>query len=432
MKFGYAAILIVIGVGVLVDIAWGLVAGLIVMLVGVLSLFLFHLQRFKKFVLWLERPQLEAHPQVGGVWMSIYSKVYEARKKTEKNQAKLEEKELRFRQTLSALPDGVVLLRKDLEIQWMNRIAERDLSLDAKDVGKKLTDVYKNPAFIEHINSERWDRRTMIEEPDGRVLEVRVISAGKKYTVVVTRDITESKRIDDFRRDFVGNVSHELRTPLTVIQGFLELATENPNLNREDRLHWEMMLEQAERMRALVDDLLTLSKLERDAAPAAKELINVGEILEDAVTEGNMVSGGNHEIRIKHIASEEILGDFKEMRSAVTNLVTNAVRYTPKGGKIELAWDIVDGQGVLSVADNGIGISPEDIPRVTERFYRVDKSRSRETGGTGLGLAIVKHVLFRHQSQLQIESELGKGSVFKIVIPKTRLTGPVPSSETAE
>ena len=178
---------------------------------------------------------------------------------TDKNHTKFEEKELRFRQTLSALPDGVVLLRKDLVIQWMNRIAERDLSLDPeKDVGKKLTDVFTNPEFIQHIQSERWKARQLIDLPDGRVLEVRVISAGKKYTVVVTRDITESKRIDDFRRDFVGNVSHELRTPLTVIQGFLELATENPNLNEEDRLHWEMMLEQAERMRALVDDLLQI------------------------------------------------------------------------------------------------------------------------------------------------------------------------------
>ena len=349
---------------------------------------------------------------------------------TDKNHTKFEEKELRFRQTLSALPDGVVLLRKDLVIQWMNRIAERDLSLDPeKDVGKKLTDVFTNPEFIQHIQSERWKARQLIDLPDGRVLEVRVISAGKKYTVVVTRDITESKRIDDFRRDFVGNVSHELRTPLTVIQGFLELATENPNLNEEDRLHWEMMLEQAERMRALVDDLLALSRLEQDAAPASRELIDVDEILEEAVAEGRMISGGAHEIKITKVAPEGILGDFKDMRSAVTNLVTNAVRYTPKDGKIELSWEVKDDHGILSVKDNGIGIAPEHIPRVTERFYRVDKSRSRETGGTGLGLAIVKHVLFRHQAQLQIKSELGKGSTFKIIISKARLAPPINSKE---
>lgn len=365
--------------------------------------------------------------------MSIDSKVNEVHKKMEKNQAKLEEKELRFRQTLSALPDGVVLLRKDLVIQWLNRMAERDLSLDPqRDIGRKFTEAFPNEALIQHIESDEWSQRKLIDLPDGRVLEVRVISAGKKYTVVVTRDVTESKRIEDFRRDFVGNVSHELRTPLTVIKGFLELATENPNLNEEDRLHWEMMLEQAERMSALVDDLLTLSRLERDGAPAAKEEIDVAEILEDAVAEGRMVSGGNHEIHIARVDSTEILGDFKEMRSAVTNLVTNAVRYTPKNGRIEVAWEVHGDQGVLSVKDNGIGIAPEDIPRVTERFYRVDKSRSRDTGGTGLGLAIVKHVLFRHQAQLQIESELGKGSTFKIVISAARLKEPSLDLEAEE
>lgn len=214
-----------------------------------------------------------------------------------------------------------------------------------------------------------------------------------------------------------------------MIQGFLELATENPNLNEEDRLHWEMMLEQAERMRALVDDLLALSRLEQDAAPASRELIDVDEILEEAVAEGRMISGGAHEIKITKVAPEGILGDFKDMRSAVTNLVTNAVRYTPKDGKIELSWEVKDDHGILSVKDNGIGIAPEHIPRVTERFYRVDKSRSRETGGTGLGLAIVKHVLFRHQAQLQIESELGKGSTFKIIISKARLAPPINSKE---
>ena len=340
---------------------------------------------------------------------------------TDKNHTKFEEKELRFRQTLSALPDGVVLLRKDLVIQWMNRIAERDLSLDPeKDVGKKLTDVFTNPEFIQHIQSERWKARQLIDLPDGRVLEVRVISAGKKYTVVVTRDITESKRIDDFRRDFVGNVSHELRTPLTVIQGFLELATENPNLNEEDRLHWEMMLEQAERMRALVDDLLALSRLEQDAAPASRELIDVDEILEEAVAEGRMISGGAHEIKITKVAPEGILGDFKDMRSAVTNLVTNAVRYTPKDGKIELSWEVKDDHGILSVKDNGIGIAPEHIPRVTERFYRVDKARSREHGGSGLGLSIVHDAAALYGGTVTVDGVEPHGTRFTVTFPRAK------------
>ena len=422
LKFGYAAIATVAIIGVLVDIVWGLVAGLAVAFVGLLALFLWHLQRFKRFVLWLERPQLEDWPKSGGVWQSIYSKVYTARKKTEKNQAKLEEKELRFRQTLSALPDGVVLVRKDWEIQWLNRIAERDFDIDLeKDVGKQLSDVIHSQTVLDYAFSGDWARSLIFDLPDGRILEVRIISAGRKYTVIVSRDITESKRIDDFRRDFVANVSHELRTPLTVIKGFLELSRGDEDASEEERLHKEMMLEQADRMGALVDDLLTLSRLERDSAPAAMEPVDMLDIMQDAVSEGRMVSGGAHDITVGNVSDARVLGERKELRSAVTNLVTNAVRYTPTNGKVELNWTVNDQGAVLSVKDNGIGIAPEDIPRVTERFYRVDKSRSRETGGTGLGLAIVKHVLFRHQAQLQIESELGVGSVFKIVFPKNRI-----------
>lgn len=422
LKFGYAAILTVIVIALAVDLVWGLAAGLAVALLGLLGLFLLHLRRFKRFVLWLEGTELEDWPKSEGVWESIYRKVYTARKKTEKNQAKLEEKELRFRSTLNDLPDGVVLMRKDFEIRWINRIAVRDLSLNKRqDIGRKLADVIHSEELMTHIRSEKWGESLMLSLPDGRTLEVRVISAGSKYTVVVTRDITESKRIDDFRRDFVANVSHELRTPLTVIKGFLELTEENSTLSQEDRLHLKMMSEQAERMSSLVDDLLTLSRLERDSAPAGRDPIDMLEVMTEAVAEGRMVSGGRHEIRIDKVACEWVLGDRKELRSAVTNLVTNAVRYTPEHGKVSLSWEVTDQGGVLSVSDNGIGIAPEDIPRVTERFYRVDKSRSRETGGTGLGLAIVKHVLFRHQAQLQIESEIGKGSTFKIVIPKVRL-----------
>ena len=197
----------------------------------------------------------------------------------------------------------------------------------------------------------------------------------------------------------------------------MELATENPNLNEEDRLHWEMMLEQAERMRALVDDLLALSRLEQDAAPASRELIDVDEILEEAAAEGRMISGGAHEIKITKVAPEGILGDFKDMRSAVTNLVTNAVRYTPKDGKIELSWEVKDDHGILSVKDNGIGIAPEHIPRVTERFYRVDKARSRDTGGTGLGLAITKSVVSLHNGEIKLYSKVGEGTTFTLRIP---------------
>lgn len=422
LKFGYASIALVVVVGFLVGLAWGGQVGLIVAFIGLLILFLIHLQRLKRFVVWLEMSHLEPKPQARGVWDSIYSKVYKARKKTEKNEAKLEEKELRFRQTLSALPDGVVLTKKDWQIQWMNPIAKRDMQLSQEqDIGKNLIERFSGTELSAFLQSDRKEGNFIWELNSGKMLEVRVISAGKKYTVVVTRDVTESKRTDDFRRDFVANVSHELRTPLTVIKGFLELSEENASKDEEERLHWKMMREQADRMGALVDDLLRLSRLERDSAPAVRESVDVFSLLKEAAAEGKIVSRGRHSIEIGAVSGEHILADAKEMRSAVTNLVTNAVRYTPENGHIKLTWEAKENEGIITVSDDGIGIAPEDIPRVTERFYRVDKSRSRETGGTGLGLAIVKHVLFRHQANLQIDSELGLGSSFKIVIPKERI-----------
>lgn len=340
-------------------------------------------------------------------------------KKILKKVEKAEEKEVRFKQTLRALPDGVVLMSQDWEIQWLNPMAERDLQLDAvADIGKKIHTCYPDGDFLNKVTSGDDTLQTITLE--GRIIEIRVISAGSKYRILVTRDVTEQKRSEDFRRDFVANVSHELRTPLTVIKGFLELAEDWP-LNSQQLKHLELMYEQVERMGALVNDLLTLSRLERDSAPAAKEPIDLTALLTDAAVDGRFISQGQHSIVVDHIEKVNILGDIIEMKSAVTNLVSNAVRYTPQGGSIVVSSFFNDEGLVISVKDNGIGIAADAIPRVTERFYRVDKSRSRETGGTGLGLAIVKHVLFRHQARLKILSELGKGSDFQIILPKDRV-----------
>ena len=340
-------------------------------------------------------------------------------KKIQKKVEKAEAKELRFKQTLRALSDGVVLMSKDWEIQWMNPMAERDLHLDSlADIGKKIQTCYPDGEFLSKVT--KGDGSLQTETLEGRIIEVRVISAGSKYRILVTRDVTEQKRSEDFRRDFVANVSHELRTPLTVIKGFLELAEDWP-LNSQQERHLDLMYEQVKRMGTLVNDLLTLSRLERDSAPAAKDPIDLTTLLTDAAVDGRFISQGNHSIVLEHVEKVTILGDIVEMKSAVTNLVSNAVRYTPQGGTIVVSTFMTEEGLVISVKDNGIGIAAEAIPRVTERFYRVDKSRSRETGGTGLGLAIVKHVLFRHQARLKILSELGKGSDFQIILPKERV-----------
>lgn len=422
LHYGYTSVVCALGVGVAAGYIWGLITGLVVALAGVLLLFVLHLHYFKVFICWLESPNLTPLPKVEGLWGSIFAMVYKARKKTEKNAVKLHEKEQRFRQTLNSLPDGVVLVRKHWEIELLNPTAERDFGLDAvQDIGKLLTEVYNEPEFVAYLESGDWEHSIILEPSDGRKIELHVFPAGKKYWIVVSRDVTETMRVDGMRRDFVANVSHELRTPLTVIKGFLELQGDKPDADEDEKLHWKMMADQAERMGALVDDLLALSRLERDSAPAVKTRVDAQELLEKVVEDGNSLSQGRHTVTVDHVDPSYMLCDPKEMRSAITNLVTNAVRYTPDGGKIHVSWTIDKEGGHVDVTDNGIGIAPEDIPRVTERFYRVDKSRSRETGGTGLGLAIVKHVLFRHQAQLKIESKLGEGSTFRIQLPMTRV-----------
>ncbi len=341
-------------------------------------------------------------------------------KKTQRKVCKAVGKELRFKQTLGALPDGVVLFVKDWVIDWINPIAARDLGLDAEnDIGRRITDFYPDQRLVEGLRDGALERPISLTTKAGRILDARIISAGKKYKVLVTRDVTEHKRADDFRRDFVANVSHELRTPLTVLKGFLELSQDSQSTDQE-KLHYKLMVEQVKRMGTLVDDLLTLSKLEQQSNPAGREIVKVMPMLLEAAEEGRILSQSRHTIIVQGDESRILFGDKREIKSAVTNLVSNAVRYTPTGGEIFVSCTYGSEGTVISVRDNGIGLAPEDIPRVTERFYRVDKSRSRDTGGTGLGLAIVKHILFRHQARLSIASEVGKGSDFKMIFPKDR------------
>jgi len=248
---------------------------------------------------------------------------------------------------------------------------------------------------------------------------------------VLTRDITQSERVDAIRRDFVGNVSHELRTPLTVIKGFLEAFIDGGSDLGPTRLHHlTLMYEQADRMHRLVEDLLTLSRLESQQGPDVEEEVDAAQLVSEVADEARTLSAGRHRISVE-VQKLKLRGGRDEMRSAYGNLVSNAVRYTPVGGHITLRCVEQDGGVALQVRDTGIGVAQEHIPRLTERFYRVDKSRSRETGGTGLGLAIVKHVLIRHQARLDIQSEIGHGSLFSAWFPPSRRISSVGEREAA-
>jgi two-component system phosphate regulon sensor histidine kinase PhoR len=259
-------------------------------------------------------------------------------------------------------------------------------------------------------------------------LSVQLVPYGDSEKLLLSRDITHWERMETTRRDFVANVSHELRTPLTVLGGFLETLSDmqkpDPDMLRRSL---QLMGEQATRMQRLVEDLLTLSKLESAQNPLNEEFVDVPELVRSLFSDAQALSGGRHRFRLRADDSEGVRGNAEELRSALSNLISNAVRYTPEGGEIEVSWSKREGEPVFTVRDTGIGIEPHHVPRLTERFYCVDRSRSRSTGGTGLGLAIVKHVLSRHQAHLEIESEPGRGSTFSAIFPAARsLAQPAP------
>ncbi len=322
------------------------------------------------------------------------------------------------------LPDGVVLIDAQQRIVWFNQAAETQLGLKGRsDIGQFISYIIRNATFNAWLTGAGEDRLTMPAPADSsRSLALRRVPMPGAQQMLFCHDITEQVRVDAMRRDFIANVSHELRTPITVIAGFLESFAdmEEPDAQRfKDYL--KLMREQSDRMRRLIDDLLTLARLEADTEVVI-EPVDVAALARSLMQEAQSLSGGRHKVSLELDSDVRIAGNHKEIHSALSNLVSNAVRYTPSGGQITLRWRTnAAGGGEFSVTDTGEGIEPQHIPRLTERFYRVDRGRSRALGGTGLGLAIVKHVLQRHQAHLRIESTVGKGSTFTAVFPPERI-----------
>jgi two-component system phosphate regulon sensor histidine kinase PhoR len=278
---------------------------------------------------------------------------------------------------------------------------------------------------VAYLQVGDFDKAVQIPDPPGRrSLSVQVRTYGDDQKLVLSQDITERERSEAMRRDFVANVSHEIRTPLTVLAGFIETMTNLQLTEVERRRVLVLMTQQADRMSALVGDLLTLAQLEGSPHPAADQWVAMQPLLSQVEVEARQLSAGRHTLTFPAQVAMQVAGAQSELLSAITNLVSNAVRYTPQGGRIDVGWDVMaDGSGVVTVADTGPGIAREHLPRLTERFYRVEGSRSRDTGGTGLGLAIVKHVVQRHGGELDIRSEPGKGSCFRLVLPAARVRG---------
>jgi two-component system phosphate regulon sensor histidine kinase PhoR len=406
-------VLLFAGAGVL-WFFFGPVSALSLLVLALCAAIVVQLGYLHRLGVWLDQPGSAPLPDGWGAWTEIFARLYKLHRGNESSRAELSEWLARFRQAMNLLPDGVVIMDDVLFLEWCNPVAEQHLGLQLdRDKGMRVTNLVRHPAFMDYIILGRYDQPLTLRLRD-RKLIVHIIPFENRRQILVTHDATESDRIDTLRRDFIANASHELRTPLTVINGFLEIAQNEPDLDRDVRIgHVRMMLEQGRRMQNLVEDMLTLTRLESIDYPVRPEPVDMHRLLDEVVREGQALSGGRHRISLD-IDGPDISGSADELHSAFANLLSNAVRYTPENGEIRVAWRNGPSGPAFVVQDNGIGISSEHIARLTERFYRVDKSRSRETQGTGLGLAIVRHVLLRHRATLAIESTPGKGSVFTV------------------
>ncbi len=409
---------ILVGAGV-VWWLFGPVWGLGTALVSVTVLLITQLLYLSKLGEWLDDPHSSRLPDGWGSWTDIFSRLYRLRRDDERNQSELAEWLARFRQAMHLLPDGVAIMDDVLFLEWCNPAAEEHLGLTLdKDKGMRVTNLVRHPAFIDYIILGRYEQPLTLSLRE-RKLIVHIIPFENRRQILVTHDATESQRIEEMRRDFIANASHELRTPLTVIVGFLEIASSEMDLDTATRsAHLKLMTEQGKRMQRLIEDMLTLSRLESLDYPLRPELVDMRAMMEEIAQEANALSAGKHEVTFS-VDGPDLKGSTEELRSAFGNLASNAVRYTPAGGKIHLSWQASDEGPRFVAADTGIGIEQIHLARLTERFYRVDKSRSRETQGTGLGLAIVKHVLLRHGGVLTIKSEAGKGSQFIVTLPQS-------------
>lgn len=374
---------------------------------------------------WLRQRRTLPPPDISGPWGEVISTVSRIYRRKQFHKARVVRLLREFRRLTSAMPDGAILLGASNEIIWFNRNAAKWLGLRRKlDFGIRIENLLRDPYFIQYLNDSGSTPSVRIHEPvdSDRWLELHLVTTpSSEQKLLIVRDVTREVRIESMRRDFVANASHEMRSPLTVITGYLDALSEESELDPMWREPVQEMRRQSERMRAIINDLLELSKLEAGGTAAEDQDVDVGGML--ALLRRDLLAQEHRPrtINLRTEADSHLRGAESELHSVFSNLLSNAVKYTPADGEVEIRWWVDDAGGHVAVKDTGIGIAPEHIPRLTERFYRVDAGRSRKIGGSGLGLAIVKHALQRHDATLVIDSIEGQGSTFTCNFPRARV-----------
>jgi len=397
------------------------------LLLAVTGLLVWHFWNLMRLSWWIWVDRSMTPPTGRGSWDPLLYGLHQMQLRNKKRRRELGNLIKRFRSGAESLPDAVILTTEEGNIFWCNGLAQQLLGLRwPDDNGQNILNLLRYPEFTNWLKARQFTRPLNLVLNNGRHLEFRVMPYSEEQLLMVARDVTQMHQLEGARRNFFANVSHELRTPLTVLQGYLEMMDDKPLEGplREKAIH--TMREQTHRMEGLVKQLLTLSKIEAAPALVLNEQIDVPVMLRVVEREAQTLSQKKHTLTFDVDSNLKVLGNDEQLRSAISNLVYNAVNHTPEGTAITVTWQRVPQGAKFSVQDNGPGISAEHIPRLTERFYRVDKARSRQTGGSGLGLAIVKHALSHHDARLEIESQPGKGTTFTFVLPERLIANPAP------
>ena len=395
-----------------------------------------HLNRLRQMARFARRESAAPAISRASMWRDVMAMVERLQRQSRKRKKRMHKVVERYQQAVDANPDGAIIIDGTRRIEWINRAAARMLGLQRqRDIGQPITNLLRDPSFAEFLNLPMSEDGFECSSPvlDEQQLVIRVVPHGTAKRMLIVRDVTRIHALEQIRQDFVANVSHELRSPLTVIVGYLEGLREDSALPQRIGRPLEQMWQQACRMCDIVEDLLRLSRLESEPDAALLQRIDVNQMVTQILDGAARLSEFDHDVNLEVDVSLTVLGDSNELHSAFSNLIINAVQYSPGGGRIDVRWYVDEqGCGIFEVCDTGVGIEAQHLSRLTERFYRVDKARSRELGGTGLGLAIVKHVLIRHGARLEIQSEPGEGSCFQCIFPTSRVQQVSPPQAVAE